>query len=68
MSTHFFICPAAWPGTLFYLYIYMIHYFLRLRQYFFRLKKPRPAKRGFILLANRVEIGHNNKDKRGDKK
>ena len=30
--------------------------------------KPRPTKRGFILLANRVEIGHNNKDKHGDKK
>lgn len=67
MSTHFFYLPgrlARRPVLL----IYMIHYFLRLRQYFFRLKKPRPAKRGFILLANRVEIGHNNKDKHGDKK
>ena len=33
MSTHFFICPAAWPALCF-TYIYMIHYFLRLRRYF----------------------------------
>lgn len=67
MSTHFFYLPGRLARHSV-LLIYMIHYFLRLRQYFFRLKKPRPAKRGFILLANREEIGHNNKDKHGDKK
>ena len=67
MSTHFFYLPGRLARHSV-LLIYMIHYFLRLRQYFFRLKKPSPAKRGFILLANRVEIGHNNKDKHGDKK
>lgn len=67
MSTHFFYLPGrlARHSVLF---IYMIHYFLRLRQYFFRLKKPRPMEAGFILLANGEEIGHNNKDKHGDKK
>lgn len=67
MSTHFFYLPGRLAQHSV-LLIYMIHYFLRLRRYFFRLKKPRPTKRGFILLANRVEIGHNNKDEHGVKK
>lgn len=67
MSTHFFICPAAWPGTLFYLYIYDTLFF-KVAAIFFQIEKTPPGKAGFILLANRVEIGHNNKDKHGDKK
>ena len=66
MSTHFFYLPGRLARHSV-LLIYMIHYFLRLRQYFFRLKNP-AQQRGFILLANREEIGHNNKDKHGDKK
>ena len=66
MSTHFFICPVTCPAPCF-TYIYDTLFF-KVAAIFFQIEKPRPTKRGFILLANGEEIGHNNKDKHGDKK
>lgn len=67
MSTHFFYLPGRLASTLFYLYIYDTLFF-KVAAIFFQIEKTPPGKARFILLANRVEIGHNNKDKHGDKK
>lgn len=68
MSTHFFYLPGRLARhSVLFIYIYDTLFF-KVAAIFFQIEKTPPGKAGFILLANRVEIGHNNKDNHGDKK